>query len=73
MIISELGYLEVVSEGTSVMGGATKTRVNKTKVNQKAIAIGSPSITQDVSVVTSNDNLQLGVAPDIKLKDNYFA
>ena len=56
MIISDLGYLEVVSEGTNVMGGA-QTRVNKTKVTQRAVVIGGGSSTQDVTVVTSNDNL----------------
>ena len=57
MIISDLGYLEVVSEGSSVVGGATKTRVNKTNITQTAVTLGSGTIGQSASVVTSNDNL----------------
>ena len=61
MIISDLGYLEVVSEGSSIVGGL-RFRTNETKVKQKATitiegGISSATISQNSSVVTSNDQL----------------
>ena len=58
MVISDLSYLEVVSEEPSIVGGK-KTRVNIIKVDQTAILIGGGSIIQSISIVSSNDNLQL--------------
>ena len=61
MIISDLGYLEVVSEGSSIVGGL-RIRTNETKVKPKATitiqgGISSAAIAQDSQVVTSNDDL----------------
>ena len=56
MVISDLSYLEVVSEEPIIVGGKN-TRVNKIKVKQKAVVRGGGSITQFISIVASNDNL----------------
>jgi hypothetical protein len=61
MIISDLSYLEVVSEVPSIVGGRRK-RTNETTVKLKvSIKIkgdnNSVAVTQNSSVVTSNDNL----------------
>jgi hypothetical protein len=62
MIISDLSYLEVVSEVPSIMGGILRSRTNEIKAKAKAnnTNLGSGnSITsaQDISVVSSNDDL----------------
>lgn len=61
MIISDLSYLEVVSEVPSILGGL-RTRTNETRVKQIVrIKIkgdnNSVAVTLNSSVVTSNDDL----------------
>ena len=61
MVISDLSYSEVVSEGFNIVGGKIRIRTNQTVIKQKAkitiIGSGSASIIQTSSVVTSNDDL----------------
>lgn len=60
MIISDLSYLEVVSEVPSILGGS-RNRTNETKVKQIVrIKIkgdnNSVAVSLSGTVVTSNDN-----------------
>ncbi len=62
MIISDLSYLEVVSEVPSIMGGILRSRTNEIKAKAKAnnTNIGSDNSiasSQSINIISSNDDL----------------
>ena len=62
MIISDLSYLEVVSEVPSIVGGIVRSRTNEITVKAKVKTTtrgsdNSISTTQSITVVSSNDDL----------------
>lgn len=62
MIISDLSYLEVVSEVPNIMGGIVRSRTNEITVKAKVKTTtrgsdNSISTTQSITVVSSNDDL----------------
>jgi hypothetical protein len=62
MIISDLSYLEVVSEVPSIVGGILRSRTNEIKAKAKAnnTNIGSDNSiasSQSINIISSNDDL----------------
>jgi hypothetical protein len=59
MIISDLSYLEVVSEVPGIVGGARRNSIRvsqRTRVSVKGSGYSQITATNSVSIIASNDN-----------------